>query len=186
MIQFRRYTFMGIVIPMKIRLNELRNIIREVLEDELEDKIEELQTSPEFQNVQAFVDYKVESEEYEYDFAELQALARNEVQKKVGGKKLTVSIPPQGVIDKIRKELEGDWGFKFIGRAVVHKGRGFTSPSHGKHPGSGMSSGSGMGSNITGPVGFGMGGGPGAMGGGYKWDASSSRNLSMGAGRKGR
>ena len=169
---------------MKIRLSELRRVVREVLEGDLEERIEELQVSPEFQSVQAFVDYKVDSEEYEYDFAELQALARNEAQKKVGGKKLTVSVPPQGTIDKIRRELEVEWGFKFVGRQPVRKGRGFTSPSHGKHPGAGMSAGSGMGSNITGPVGFGMGGGPGAMGGGYKWDAGSKRDLSMGAGKR--
>ena len=168
---------------MKMLLSELRRVVREVLEGDLEERIEELQVSPEFQGVQAFVDYKVDSEEYEYDFAELQALARNEAQKKVGGK-LTVSVPPQGTIDKIRRELEGEWGFKFVGRQPVRKGRGFTSPSHGKHPGAGMSAGSGMSSGWGGPTGFGMGGGPGAMGGGYKWDAGSKRDLSMGAGKR--
>ena len=107
------------------------------------------------------------------------------VEAKVGGKKLTVSVPSQAIIDKIRRELEGDWGFRFIGRQVVRKGRGFTSPSHGSHPGAGMSAGTGVGSNLAGPVGFGMGGGPGAVGGGYKWDAGSGRDLGMGAGKRG-
>ena len=168
---------------MKMLLSELRQVIREILEAEVEEQIEELQNDVAFQDVGSFIESKLENEEFDYSFVELQALARNEMHKSIGGKKSHVASPSQGVVDRIKGELNG-MGFKFVVREPIRKGRGFTSPSHGKHPGAGMSAGSGMGSNITGPVGFGMGGGPGAMGGGYKWDPNSKRDLSMGAGRK--
>ena len=161
----------GIVSSMKMLLSELRQVIREILEAEVEKEIEELQNDVAFQDVGSFIESKLENEEFDYSFVELQALARNEMHKSIGGKKSHVASPSQSVVDRIKDELNG-MGFKFVGREPIRKGRGFTSPSHGKNPFASMSAGSGM------------GGGPGAMGGGYKWDSSSKRDLSMGAGRK--
>ena len=169
---------------MKILLKELRKVIREILEDDVEERIEELQGDPAFTSVEAFVESKLENDEYEYDFAELQALARNEMHASMGGKRLHISSPSQSVVNRIRGELDG-MGFKFVGRAPLKTVRGVGSPSHGTHPFAGSGGGgSGMGSGIDGPIGFGIGGGPGAMGGGYKWDASSKRDLPMGSRRR--
>lgn len=168
---------------MKIRLSDLRRIIREVLEDDVEEQIEELQGEPEFKNVELFADMKLDNEEFEYNFVELQALARNADQKDVSRSKVRVSSASQATVNKIRDELEG-LGFKFVGRKPLKSVRGVTSGIHGSSPYAGMHSGSGMGINSAGPVGFGMGGGPGAMGSGKKWDASAPGNLSMGSRRR--
>jgi hypothetical protein len=168
---------------MKMLLSELRQVIREILEAEVEEQIEELQNDVAFRDVGSFIESKLENEEFDYSFVELQALARNEMHKSIGGKKSHVTSPSQSVVDRIKGELKG-MGFKFVGREPLRKTRGVTSPVHGSHPFAGMAGGSGMGSSLDGPTGFGMGGGPGAMGGGYKWDPGSKRNLPMGAGKK--
>lgn len=164
---------------MKIRLSELRQIIREVLEGDIEAQIEELQGQPEFGSVEMFADMKLDNDEYDYNFIELQALARNIDQ---AATEELVATASQATINKVRGELEG-LGFKFIGRAPVKKVRGVTSSVHGTSPFVGMHGGSGAG-GFGGEAGFGMGGGPGAMGSGKKWDASAPGNLSMGARRR--
>ena len=168
---------------MKIRLGDLRQIIREVLEDDVEDQIEELQGQPEFKSVEVFADMKLVNEDFEYNFIELQALARNMDQGNVSSSKSRVSTASKATVDRIRDELDG-LGFKFVGRAPLKSVRGIRSGMHGSNPYAGMHSGSGMGINSAGPVGFGMGGGPGAMGSGKKWDASAPGNLSMGSRRR--
>ena len=168
---------------MKITISELRQIIREVLEDDVEDQIEELQGQPEFKSVEVFADMKLVNEDFEYNFIELQALARNEDQRSVSRSKSRVSTASKTTVDRIRNELDG-LGFKFVGRAPLKSVRGIRSGIHGSSPYAGMHSGSGMGINSAGPVGFRMGGGPGAMGSGKKWDASAPGNLSMGARRR--
>jgi hypothetical protein len=165
---------------MKIRLSELKQIIREVLEDDVEERIEELQREPEFKDIGSFIEMKLDNDEYEYDFVELQALARNKMASMHGGRAANYSSPSVVIVDGIKREL-GDMGFKFTGREPLKKARGFTSPIHGSNRFAGMASGSGMGSGFDGPSGFGMGGGPGTIGGGYKWKAGDSRNLSMGS-----
>jgi len=168
---------------MKIQLGDLRQIIREVLEDDAEDQIDELQGEPEFKSVESFADMKLDNDEFEYSFVELQALARNVDQKDVSRSKVRVSSASQATVDKIRNELDG-LGFKFVGRKPLKSVRGVTSGIHGSSPYAGMYSGSGVGINAAGPVGFGMGGGPGAMGSGKKWDASAPGNLPMGSQRR--
>lgn len=168
---------------MKMRISELRQVIREILEDDVEEQIEELQSDAALKNIDSFVESKLENDEYEYNFVELQALARNEMHKSVGGKKLHIASPSQSVVEKIKREL-GEIGFKFVGRESVKKVRGVTSPSHGSNPFAGMSGGSGLGSNAGGPVGIGIGGGPGAIGGKYEWDSGDKRNLAMGSRRR--
>jgi len=164
---------------MKIRLNDLRRIIREVLEGDIEAQIEELQGQPEFGDVEMFAGMKLDNDEYEYNFIELQALARNIDQATT---EELVATASQATINKVRGELEG-LGFKFIGRAPVKKVRGVTSSVHGTSPFVGMHGGSGAG-GFGGEAGFGMGGGIGAMGSGKKWDASAPGNLPMGARRR--
>lgn len=164
---------------MKIRLGDLRRIIREVLEGDVEGQIEELQGEPEFKSVEAFAGMKLDNDEFEYNFVELQALARNIDQEATENPVATAS---QATINGVRGELEG-LGFKFVGRAPVKRVRGVTSSVHGTSPFVGMHGGSGAG-GFGGEAGFGMGGGPGAMGSGKKWVASAPGNLPMGSRRR--
>jgi hypothetical protein len=168
---------------MKIKLSELRQIIREVLEDDVEERIEELQEESEFKDIGSFIEMKLENDEYEYGFVELQALARNMMAAMQGGRASSYSSPSAVIVDRIKRELR-DMGFKFVGREPLKKTRGFTSPMHGSNRFAGMAGGSGMGSSFDGPSGFGIGGGPGAIGGGYEWKAGDSKNLSMGSRRR--
>jgi hypothetical protein len=168
---------------MKVSVGDLRRIIHEILEEDIEEQIETLQGEPEFKNLEMFTNFKLDNDEFEYNFVELQALSRNMDQKGMSRVKVHVSAASQTTVDKIRNELEG-LGFKFVGRKPLKNIRGVTSGIHGTSPFVGMYGGSGMGINASGPVGFGMGGGPGAMGSGKKWDAAAPGNLSMGARRR--
>jgi hypothetical protein len=160
---------------MRIQIGKLRRVIREVLEDDVERQIEELQDESEFKSVEAFAGMKLDNDEFEYNFVELQALARNIDQEATENPVATAS---QATIDKVRGELEG-LGFEFVGRAPVKKIRGVTSSVHGTSPFVGMHGGSGAG-GFGGEAGFGMGG----VRSGRKWDASDPGNLSMGSRRR--
>lgn len=133
------YTW-SIRIGMKITIGLVRRIIREVLEDDVEEQIDELREQPEFESIESFVEYKLDNEDYEYDFVELQALARNLTAKERGSKDISVATTKS--LDAVKKELAAV-GFKFIGRQPVKKVRGFTSPKHGSSPFAGMAGGAG-------------------------------------------
>lgn len=168
---------------MKLTVGELRKIICEVLEDDAEEQIEELQASPEFKNLDSFVNMKLDDDDYSYSFVELQALARNLDALKSGEKKKLISSASKSTTGAVRSELDG-FGFKFVGRQPLKSTRGIASSSHGTSPFVGMAGGSGMGSGREGPIGFGMGGGPGAIGSGKPWNPSAPGSLPMGARRK--
>lgn len=151
---------------MKIKISTLRRVIREAIESDLDDQIEDLRTQPEFSSLASFAQSKLDDDVYEYNFVELQALARN----RLGGKDISEARPAD--VAAVRRELES-LGFKFVGRRPVRTVRGARSPSHGSHPFAGMIGGSGIGDT-----------GPGAVGGDYKWSASDAKNLPMGSRRR--
>lgn len=154
---------------MKIRLSELRSIIREVLEDDVEEEIDEMMASPEYGDIDSFVEYKFDNDEAVYNFMELQAVARNLTQEKLGK---PVTVAAKGDIDLVKSAAES-YGLKFVGREPIRRVRGVTSSAHGTSPFVGMHGGTGMG-GFGGSDGIGMGGGPGAMGSGKKWERSSA------------
>jgi len=152
------------------------------LEPAVEEEIEELRTQPEFKDVQAFAQHKLDNEDLEFGFVELQALARNATQARTGNRSTTLASDRD--VRAIKDELVSAIGFRYVPRGVVRNVRGHTSPSHGSHPLKGMAGGSGFGSDFTGTTFTSFGGGPGAIGGEYDWDPESERNLPMGAKRK--
>jgi len=164
----------------------LKSYIRtllENLEDDVEDQIDELCSTPEYKSVNDFLEYKLNNEEYEFNFIELQALARNETKARTGDKR--TSAASQKETESIKDVLVRDYGFEFIPREKLKQTRGFTSPLNGKSRWAGQGGGgSGFGSDFGGSTFTSFGGGAGAMGGGGTWDKNSSRNLGMGAGRK--
>jgi len=167
---------------MKICIGDVKRIIHEALEEDLDDKIEAIRKEPNFSSVSAFMSAKFDDDDYEYDFIELQTLARNATSKRKGIK--LISMASDVDIAAIKKELN-DMGFKFIGRQPSKKVRGFTSNAHGTHPFAGSGGGgSGFGSDFAGSTHTAFGGGPGAIGGGYTWDPNDKKNLPMGAKRK--
>lgn len=156
---------------------------------ETEDEIEAMRASPEFRDLDAFMEYKLADESYEYDWKELQALVRNFAAKRLGHLAKATINPGDMVVPAdiavVKKEL-GDMGFNFVPRQPQKQIRGATSNSHGTHPfansgggGSGFSSDRGGGGGFTA-----FGGGPGAVGGGVPWDRDSKKNLPMGARRR--
>lgn len=80
------------------------------------------------------------------------------------------------------------WSFKIASRTSPKSHRGVTDNPHGSDRYAGNHGGSGMGTTTGGwgaeALGFGIGRGKGAMGGGYDWSAGDKRNLGMGAGRR--
>ena len=175
---------MKIINRMKITMSGLRRIIRETLEQDVEDQIEDLMSQPEYSSAESLVEYKYDNEETEYNFAELQAVARNMTKQKLG-KKLGSQVVTAGAseLNLVKKTMDS-FGIKFVGRQPVKTIRGVTSSKHGSNPFAGNAGGSGMGWGADGPVGFGMGGGVGAMGGGKPWSASDTKNLPMGSRRR--
>lgn len=157
---------------------------REAAISEIEDEINAMRQSPDFADVDAFMAMKLDSDDFTYDFKELQALARNAAQRRARGRPVTVANKHD--ITDIRKALEDDMGFKFVPREPPKDVRGSSSNSHGTHPFAGMGGGgSGFSSDREGGGGFtSFGGGPGAVGGGYAWDPNDRKNLSMGARRR--
>lgn len=153
-------------------------MILETLEDDVEEQIDELRSMPEFSDIDAFVAAKLDDDQYEFNYVELQALARNQTQATSGDKR--TGAASQTTTEKIRSILVNDYGFKFVGREKLKQTRGFTSPLNGKNRWAGQGGGgSGFSSG-----GLKMGGGSGTAGGKTAWSRDSSRNLSMGAGRK--
>ena len=128
--------------------------------------------------VKDYIDYVYETMEEDsdltFDAVILQAIARNTA---------GVPAPSFRVVKDIQDELIRA-GLTRVDRKRFMDPfvRGVQSPAHGRHPFAGQSGGgSGMGSNREDPVGFGTGGGPGAVGGKYTWDADDKKNLPMGA-----
>ena len=169
---------------MKLTISRLRRLIRETLESDIEAQIAELMKAPEYQDLDALIEFKYDNDETKYNFMELQAVGRNMTKKKLGrehGKHVVTA--GQGEVDLIKKTME-EYGIKFVDRQPDRNFRGFTSGKHGSHPFAGNSGGSGMGWGAGGPVGFGMGGGVGSMGGGSPWNANDPRNLPMSSRRR--
>jgi len=169
---------------MAYGINELKKFIKaivtETLEDDVEESIEGLRRTPEMRDIESFVNFKLNNDEYEFDFIELQALARNAAQARTGDKRTVAAS--QTDTEKVRNTLVSDIGFKFMGRQPLKQTRGFTSPLNGKSPWAGQGGGgSGFGSDFGGGTFTSFGGGPGAMGGGGPWDKDDPRALAMGA-----
>lgn len=164
-------------ILMKIHIDVLRRVIKEELEDDAEKSIAAAMKEKRCKSVDAFIESKIDDDEFEFNFIELQALARNVASARKGYKKLA---SPQET-SEIKKELT-DVGLKFIGREPLKKNiRGFTSPTHGSSRFAGMCGGTGFGSDWHGGTFTSFGGGPGAIGGGGIWDPDDPRCLRMGA-----
>lgn len=149
---------------------------------DIDDEIEEMRSSPEFNDLDTFVSYKLDNDETVVDWKELQALARNFAAMRTGQ---PGAIAGKGDIDAMKAELNG-YGFTFTLRQPERSVRGATSNSHGTHPFAGSGGGgSGFSSDKSGGGGFtSFGGGPGAVGGKYTWDPNDKKNLSMGARRR--
>lgn len=157
--------------------------IVEALDDDDEEAIAELMKQPEFKDIDAFIANKLDNDEFDYGFLELQALARNAARKRTHDKRVTNASKED--IDGVRKALEGGMGFQYVAREPIKRTRGHLSNSHGTHPFAGSGGGgSGFGSDRSGTTFTSFGGGPGAIGGGYEWDAADPKNLSMGSKRK--
>jgi uncharacterized integral membrane protein (TIGR00697 family) len=114
-------------------------------------------------SLEAFIESKLDDDNYEYNFIDLHALGRNMTQAKYGSK-MEVSEAGASDLAHIKKEL-GELGFKFVGRNVTKNVRGFRAGAHGRNPFAGSGGGgTGMGSAWGNPTGFSHGGGPGAVG----------------------
>jgi hypothetical protein len=151
------------------------------VESALDGEINALRASPEYANIEAFVTYKLDDEDLTFNTTDIQALARNE---DYSIRRIPNALPPASVTEKIKGELLA-LGLEFKPREKVRNFRGSMSAAHGASPFAGtVGGGSGMGSGREGPIGFGIGGGPGAIGGGYEWNANDPKNLGMSAKRK--
>jgi hypothetical protein len=75
-----------------------------------EDRVSEMMFEPEFADIDAFVHHKLDSDEYTFDAAELQALARN-----VDGERLghVARVASTRTSSEVKNELVNDYGFKF-------------------------------------------------------------------------
>lgn len=167
-----------------ITVGELRSIIRETLELGIEKEIAELRSEPEFESVESFIESKLADDVFSYNFIELQALARNVSAKKLGRRAKDLVVATATDIANVKKQLE-ELGFEFVKREPDKRVRGINSPIHGTSPFAGSGGGgSGFGSDFSGTTFLSYGGGPGAIGGGYDWDANDPKNLSMGSRKK--
>lgn len=143
--------------------------------------IEALLDEPEFKSVDAFVNYKLDNDEYSFSTAELQALARNSESQRLGRKAQVASLASTSAL---KQNLIDDFGFKFEPRQATQFKRGSMSSSHGSHPFAGSGGGgTGFGSDFSGATFTSYGGGPGAIGGGYAWRPEDKKNLPMGSKR---
>jgi hypothetical protein len=127
---------------------------------------------PELQDVNSFINSKLENDEYNFSTVELQALAKNVDSARL---KYDVDRASATTVKQVKADLI-DLGFTFIARGVAKAIRGHKSSAHGTHPFAGSGGGgSGFGSDFT------------SFGGGsrtYKWNKDDPRNLSMGSRRK--
>lgn len=145
--------------------------------------IDELIGEPEFETIEAFVNYKIDNDEYEFSTSELQALALNVDAKRLGH---GVTVAAQATVTSIKRELIDDFGFRFVPRQPTRYARGSMSSGHGRHPFAGSGAGgSGFGTGFGGPSFTSFGGGPGAIGSGVEWKSGDKKNLPMGS-RRGR
>ena len=145
-----------------------------VFHDETFDlEVKELSEMPEFVSVEAFAESKIDDDDYTFSATELNALVLG-----------IYGSTGEGVSLKDIKQELISIGLKFQPREPSKHVRGFGSPVHGSNRYAGNAAGSGMGMGREGPVGFGMGGGVGSMGGKYNWDADSKKNLPMGSKRR--
>jgi hypothetical protein len=150
-------------------------------DEAFEAEVEALMDEPEYETIEAFVNHKLDNDEYVFNTVELQALARSADNARTGAQ---VSVASAMTTAAIKRELTTDFGFRFEPRAPVKFNRGSMSSSHGSHPFAGSGAGgSGFGSGFDGPTFISYGGGPGAIGGGYAWDKNDSKNLPMGSKR---
>lgn len=173
-----------IFISMQLTVKLLREFIKEALEPDIQEQIDELRTLPEYKTVEAFIEDRLDEENYEFTFLDLQALAFNLTAKKLRLPMSQVSEPDTAIVASVKNQLI-ELGFKFVPRKVVKNVRGVSSNPHGTHPFAGSGGGgSGFGSDRSGPSFTSFGGGPGAIGGGYKWDANDPKNLAMNAKRR--
>lgn len=141
-----------------------------------ETKINGLRCEPEYESIEAFVQFKLDDETTEFTFEEVHALARVADYRV---RRLPQALPPTHLVQAVREQLIA-YGLKPKSREVERHFRGAMSNAHGANPHAGFGGGgTGMGTDKEGPTGFGFGGGPGAMGGGYKWEKNDSRNLKM-------
>lgn len=141
-----------------------------------EEQVDELRTQGEMRSVEVFVQSKMDDECSTYTAMELQALTRN---ADYATRRIWEALPPQSVVTRIKGEL-ASYGLALEIRQDVKHVRGAMSNAHGVCPHAGFGGGgTGMGTDKDGPIGFGIGGGPGVIGGGYKWDKNDSRNLKM-------
>jgi hypothetical protein len=90
------------------------------------------------------------------------------------------ALPPNQLMNDIKEELSS-YGLKLIPREKVKHFRGSMSSAHGSSPFANQGAG---GSGAMNGGYFGIGGGPGIISTGEKWDASSPRNLPMGSRRR--
>ena len=147
-------------------------------DESFEDEIEELRHYPEFVSPDTFVSYKLDNDEYAFNASELQALARNADEVKLGHE---VFVASRTTTEKIKNDLI-DVGLTFDPRRPVKFLRGGMSSAHGSHPFAGSGGGgSGFGSGFGGPTFTSFGGGPGSIGGDDVWDPDDKKNLKMGA-----
>ncbi len=152
---------------------------REKREGDAQAQIDDLRDRPGFEDLDSFMTMKLDDDDLSYDFIELQALARNAASERVGKR---TNGADQVDIDKVRRVLDKEMGFKFIPRKPIKDVRGTQSGSHGTSPFAGMGGGgSGFGSDREGGNFTSFGGGPGAIGGKYDWDPNDKKNLPMGA-----
>lgn len=154
---------------MKITIASIKKLLSETIEDHLDDLIEKLRLEPEMSSVDSFIQSKFDNDDFEFNFIELHALARNLTQERLPD--LDVSEARIKELTEIKTQLS-DLGFKFVGRAFEKSVRGITSNPHGKHPFAGSGAGGSGFSNM------------GAMGSGKSWDSQNSSNLSMGASKR--
>lgn len=156
----------------------LRALVREVLlaegrrPDDDDDPVDALAGMPEYASVEDFVD-SIEDDAFSH--VDLQALAR---------RRHGVPSPSQPQLRALRAELES-YGLRLLPREPPKEVRGVTSSVNGRHPFAGSGGGGTGFSTSWGAGGFtSFGGGPGAIGGGYDWNARDGRNLPMSAGRR--
>jgi hypothetical protein len=148
----------------------------------LQKRIEELTVDTENQSIEDRIEYALEEDDYTFDTAALHAIAINIIQLPNDWVELVNMRQYVELVRDVKKKLL-DSGLTMKERpAIDHSRRGPMSNAHGRHPFAGTGGGgSGMGSSREGPTGFGMGGGPGAIGSKTPWSSSDSKNLPMGS-----
>ena len=167
--------------------------------DTLENQIEMAMLEPYNQSIDARVEYATmpeDSPEFDPEYmvlttADVQAIARNiaEEMPELRDKDVETWVNLRAfrnLVRQVRETLVNDWGLTFVERKRIDiSRRGPRAGVHGRHPfANSGGGGSGMGGGREGPIGFGMGGGPGAIGSKTVWNPDDPKNLPMGTKRK--